>query len=64
MRWTGLSGSGWSQVGLFDPIDADEHGPVVVTEGPSDALTVYATGLTAVAVRGASLAGAGVVDAW
>ena len=63
MRWTGLSGSGWSQVGLFDPIDADEHGPVVVTEGPSDALTVYATGLTAVAVRGASLAGAGVVDA-
>lgn len=63
VRWTGLSGSGWSQVGLFDPIDADEHGPVIVTEGPSDALTVYATGLTAVAVRGASLAGAGVIDA-
>ena len=63
VRWTGLSGSGWSQVGLFDPVDADEQAPVIVTEGPSDALTAYATGLTAVAVRGASLAGAGVVDA-
>lgn len=52
-RWRSKSGSGWSKVGCFG---WDLAGPVIITEGPSDALSVVGmASLPALAVRGASL---------
>ncbi|TDC92339.1 DUF3631 domain-containing protein [Saccharopolyspora aridisoli] len=53
-RWAGLTnpeGKRWTHLAWFS---RQAHGPVVVTEGPSDGLVVAATGFTAVAVAGAS----------
>lgn len=53
-RWSGLTTpeqGRWSSVAWFLP---DAAGPVVVTEGPGDAVTVAAAGHTAVGVAGAS----------
>jgi putative DNA primase/helicase len=63
-RWAGLSGSGWARSAMFQPglFDSVEDGPLIVCEGPSDALTAAAAGVDSVAVRGASLRSAGVLD--
>lgn len=51
-RWRSVSGAGWSKIGCFG---WDLDGPVVITEGPSDALAVVGrANLSAIAVRGAS----------
>lgn len=51
-RWRSVSGAGWSKIGLFG---RDTDGPVVITEGPSDALAVVGrANLSAIAVRGAA----------
>lgn len=51
-RWRSVSGAGWSKVGCFG---WDREGPVIITEGPSDALAVVGrANLPALAVRGAS----------
>ena len=58
VRWAGLTGSGWARSSMFRPglFDAVEDGPVVICEGPSDALTVAGRlGFDAVAIRGAAL---------
>jgi hypothetical protein len=52
-RWAGPTGRGWPCVGAFR---LDREGPVVVTEGPSDALAVVSAGFAAIAVVGASRA--------
>ena len=58
VRWTGLAngddGANWAKVGYFRRDDGLDH--AVVTEGPSDGLTAYGQGYTAVVVRGAALA--------
>ena len=56
-RWVELSGPGWPSVGYYL---AGRHGPVVVTEGLTDALAVYAAGFDAVAVAGAKVATAAI----
>lgn len=51
-RWRSKSGSGWSKIGCFA---WNLEGPVVITEGPSDALAVVGWAkLPALAIRGAS----------
>lgn len=51
-RWRSVSGSGWSKIGCFG---WDLEGTVIITEGPSDALSVVGMAkLPAIAVRGAS----------
>lgn len=53
-RWRSKSGSGWSKIGCFG-WGLDD--PVIVCEGPSDALSVVGkANLPAIAVRGAGLA--------
>jgi putative DNA primase/helicase len=52
-RWISPRGSGWGRIGTFA---IDRGGPVLVTEGPSDALAAVALGYAAVAIRGAALA--------
>ncbi|MDT0267965.1 phage/plasmid primase, P4 family [Streptomyces sp. DSM 44915] len=59
-RWVSLSnpeGGRWGSYGVFRGNGG--RGVIVVTEGPSDALTAVAAGYTAVAVRGAALASNG-----
>ena len=52
-RWRSVRGGGWSKIGCFR---WDIQGPVVITEGPSDALAVVGRDHgPALAVRGASL---------
>lgn len=58
-RWVSLSnppGQRWAPYGVFRG-SPDGTGPVIVTEGPSDALTVAALGFDVVFIRGAALAG-------
>lgn len=51
-RWRSVSGAGWSKIGCFG---WDLDGPVIITEGPSDALAVVGrASLPSLAVRGAS----------
>lgn len=51
-RWRSISGSGWSKIGCFG---WELDGPVIITEGPSDALAAVGRAkLPALAVRGAS----------
>jgi hypothetical protein len=53
-RWAGLTnpvGTRWSHLAWFR---ANDPGPILVTEGPGDALAVAAAGYAAVAVAGAS----------
>jgi len=55
LRWTSEpnpSGESWSRIGFFPGARADV---VVVTEGPSDALTAVGAGYSAIAVRGAGM---------
>jgi len=57
VRWCGLlnpEGASWSPIAVMERDNDDAT--VLVTEGPSDALTAYAAGFSAVAVRGAALA--------
>jgi len=56
-RWAGLTGAGWARSSLFRPglFDSFDEGYALVCEGPSDALTAAASGIDAVAIRGASL---------
>ncbi len=59
-RWRSVSGAGWSKIGAFG---WDLGGPVVITEGPSDALAVVGrSNFPAIAVRGASNTAEQVVD--
>lgn len=53
-RWRSKSGAGWSKIGCFG-WHLVEKGPVIITEGPSDALSVVGRcHLPAIAIRGAS----------
>lgn len=59
-RWRSINGSGWSKIGVFG---WNLNGPVIVTEGPSDALAVVGKShVTAIAVRGASNTSSGVTE--
>ncbi len=54
-RWRSVSGGGWSKIGCFGWNYGPEGCPVIITEGPSDALAVVGrANLPAIAVRGAS----------
>jgi putative DNA primase/helicase len=53
-RWVGPAGAGWARVGTFA---LERPAPLVLCEGPSDALAVVGSGLPAAFVRGASLCG-------
>lgn len=51
-RWRSVSGAGWSKLGCFG---WDLDGPVIITEGPSDALAVVGrASFPTIAIRGAS----------
>lgn len=51
-RWRSVSGPAWSKIGCFA---WDREGPVIITEGPSDALAVIGrTRFPSLAIRGAS----------
>lgn len=51
-RWRSVSGGGWSKMGCFG---WDYTGPIIITEGPSDALAVVGRSeYPAIAIRGAS----------
>ena len=51
-RWRSVSGPAWSKIGCFA---WNREGPVIITEGPSDALAVIGrTKFAAIAIRGAS----------
>lgn len=53
-RWRSVSGGGWSKLGCFG-WNIHTQGPIIITEGPSDALAVVGKAyLPAVAIRGAS----------
>lgn len=54
VRWAGPTGAGWSPVGAWG-LDR-EPGPVLVTEGPTDAIAAYRAGMAVIAVVGASRA--------
>lgn len=59
-RWRSVSGPGWSKIGAFG---WNFDGPVIITEGPSDALAVVGrANLPSLAVRGASNTSQQVVD--
>ena len=63
VRWTGLAngdgGRSWSKLAYMRHDNGLDH--AVITEGPSDGLTAYGQGYTAVVVRGAALAQSEVV---
>lgn len=52
-RWVSPAGVGWGKVGCFA---LERPGPVVLCEGPSDALACAGAGLASCFVRGAALA--------
>lgn len=63
VRWSGLTngdGFTWGRTAAFFTESGRET--IIVTEGPSDALTVAALGYDAVAVRGAALTDGAVVE--
>lgn len=64
LRWMSLKGSGWSRLGTFAWDYSDK--PIVICEGPTDALAVVAAGGRAIVVRGAGLAesSASVIKQW
>jgi putative DNA primase/helicase len=51
-RWAGPTGSGWGRVGL---LAAHRLDPIILCEGPADALAVVGAGRAAAFVRGAGL---------
>src|SRR5581483_11470179 len=51
-RWVGPSGAGWGRVGI---LALGRSGPVILCEGPSDALAAVGAGYPAAFVRGAGL---------
>jgi len=56
VRWTGLAnvdGASWAKVAVMQHSDGLDY--VFITEGPSDGLTLYASGYSAIVVRGAAL---------
>jgi len=56
-RWVSLAnpdGQAWAKYGILR--GAGEYGTYIITEGPSDGLTVAGTGYDAVVVRGAAIA--------
>ena len=63
VRWTGLAngdgGASWAKMAYMRHDDGLDH--AIVTEGPSDGLTAYAQGYTAVVIRGAALSQSGEV---
>jgi hypothetical protein len=67
-RWRSVSGGGWSKIGAFGwneyqyNLETGELNPIVISEGPSDALAVVGkANLPAIAVRGASNTSSGVI---
>ena len=59
-RWMGPGGSGLPYVGCFGLQGTD--GPIVITEGPGDALSVFAAGQPVIWVPGASYTSPSIVD--
>jgi putative DNA primase/helicase len=63
VRWTGLAnglnGEAWAKVAYMLRDDGLDH--AIITEGPSDGLTAYGAGFTAVVLRGAALSQSEVV---
>ena len=56
VRWTGLAnvdGASWSKMAVLQHSDGLDY--VFITEGPSDGLTLYGAGYSAVVIRGAAL---------
>lgn len=53
-RWRSVSGAGWSKLGCIG-WNLHYNGPIIITEGPSDALAVVGRAyLPTIAIRGAS----------
>ncbi len=50
-RWAGPSGSGWPSAGAMG---LQQDGPVLITEGPGDAIAAWTTGIPVIAITGAA----------